>query len=681
MAIESDIPTSSPSYQPTANSVDVAPGDSPPPEGSAISLLSPGSALHAKVLQKLVERLKSSEDKMSQFHARWQANERRFMAYINRTDFDKLLAETNDKGEAPSVTTINVPYIYATVWTIVTYLIHTFCGQKPIFQVSSYSAEAVEPARKMETILQFNADKSKAVRKIFQWMMDGQIYGVGIMRNLWITEWKMKAVQSYGSPMGMLAPELAPNTPLMQKQPYLCYEGNDVTSINPYKFFPDPRVPMEEVNKRGEFVFWRSYEGMHTLKRAERDGTLFWISAIGKPGGSKGGDEAADQSMRSLLTGGDSDPGSSNSGRWDTRIAQYHQLDQGTIDLVPSDWGLGEENEIQRWIFTIANKRQIIQAEQFEDEHGKHPICVIEPNSIGYGFGQMSLVDMLGPIQDVLSWFVNSHMFNVRSALNNMFVVDPHYVEMQDLKDPGPGKFIRLKQAAMGRDVRTVLTQLNVQDVTAAHIENVSAFMRMGDILSGVNDSLKGVQPGGRRSATESRITSESGASRQAALARMISAQGMTELAEMQASNVQQYQSMEFYLKIVGAEGLLVPIKPDDVQGNFYFPIHDGALPLDRVAMLDVWKEIWMAVSTNPQLAMQYNGPAIFEYMANLAGAKNLTSFKIQVAPPIPGGQMGGDMSANQNQVPVNAGLPGLNGGNGAASAPSGPGQAPQGVY
>ena len=217
-------------------------------------------------------------------------------------------------------------------------------------------------------------------------------------------------------------------------------------------------------------------------------------------------------------------------------------------------------------------------------------------------------------------------MFNVRSALNNMFVVDPHYVEMQDLKDPGPGKFIRLKQAAMGRDVRTVLNQLSVQDVTASHIDNVSAFMRLGDILSGVNDSLKGVQPGGRRSATESRITSESGASRQAALARMISAQGMTELAEMQASNVQQYQSMEFYLKIVGAEGLLVPIKPDDVQGNFYFPIHDGALPLDRVALLDVWKEIWMAVATNPQLAMQYNGPAIFEYMANLAGAKNLTS-------------------------------------------------------
>ena len=162
----------------------------------------------------------------------------------------------------------------------------------------------------------------------------------------------------------------------------------------------------------------------------------------------------------------------------------------------------------------------------------------------------------------------------------------------------------------------------------------------------------------------------------------MISAQGMTELAEMQASNVQQYQSMEFYLKIVGAEGLLVPIKPDDVQGNFYFPIHDGALPLDRVALLDVWKEIWMAVATNPQLAMQYNGPAIFEYMANLAGAKNLTQFKIQVAPPMGMPQQGGGMSPEQqNGVPVDVGLPGLNGGANGQAGPAGAGQASQGVY
>lgn len=664
----SEIPTSSPAYQPVANQEPIVATASPPEAGSPIALLAPRSPLHAATLEKLLKRLKSSEDKMSQFHSRWQANERRFMAYINRTDFDKLLADTNAKGDAPSVTTINVPYIYATVWTIVTYLVHTFCGQKPLFQVGSYSAEAVEPARKMETVLQFNADKSKTVRKIFQWMMDGQIYGVGVVRNLWVTEWKNKTVATQGSPLGVASPDFAPNTVLQQKQPYLCYEGNDVTSINPYQFFPDPRVPMEEVNRRGEFVFWRNYEGLHTLKRAQAAGTLSWIEAIGSPGGGSRGDNSADASVRDLLTGGDANPGSGNQGYVGNQLSQFHQLDQGTIDINPLEWGLGETDDIERWIFTIANKRQIIQAEPFEDEHGKHPVSVIEPNSIGYGFGQLSIVDMLGPIQDVLSWFVNSHMFNVRSALNNMFVVDPNYVEMQDLQNPGPGKFIRLKPAAMGRDIKSVIQQLAVQDVTQNHIENVSAFMRLGDILSGINDTLRGVQPqGGRRSATESRLTSESGASRQAALARMVSAQGMSELAEMQASNVQQYQTMEFYLKIVGSEGILTPIHPEGLQGNFYFPIHDGALPLDRVALLDVWKEIWMAVSTNPQLAMQYNGPAIFEYMANLAGAKNISQFRVQIASP--GAQM------QEGGVPVD-GLPGVGQNGSAAPAGGGPGQA-----
>ena len=47
MPIESDIPTSSPQYQPEANRVDIPGGStSPPPEGSAIARLSPGSPLH-----------------------------------------------------------------------------------------------------------------------------------------------------------------------------------------------------------------------------------------------------------------------------------------------------------------------------------------------------------------------------------------------------------------------------------------------------------------------------------------------------------------------------------------------------------------------------------------------------------------------------------------------------------
>lgn len=640
-----------------------------PPEGTEnpIELLPPGSELHTRVLDYLLTRLRASERKMGDFHNRWRVNERRFQAYINTQDFEKLLENSNKKGETPSAVSITVPYAYATVWTIVTYLVHTFCGRKPIFQCGSYRAEDVEPARKMETMLQFNADKDRLVNTIFQWMIDGQIYGLGVTRTLWTTEYRKRNRYVSGAPLGVAAPNLLPDTQMLQEESYLCYEGNQVRNIDPYHFFPDPRVPMEEVNRRGEFVFWRTYEGLHSLKKAEAQNLLMFIEAIGKPSGGKGEDEA--ESNRNLRTDGSAHPGRVQE---NTEVDHFHQIDQGTVEIIPSELGLGDSDEVEKWIFSIANKRQIIQAEPFDNYHGRHPVSVIEPNSVGYGFGQVGVVDMLGPIQDVLSWFVNSHMFNVRSALNNKFIVDPAFVEMQDLKNPGPGTFIRLKASAMGRDVRTMLQQLQVQDVTSSHINDMQNFMRLGDILSATNDNLRGVQEaGGRKTATEVRTAGESGASRLASLARRVSAQGMVDLAEQMSCNIQQYQSMEFYLKIVGMEGAMTPINPGDLQGELYFPVHDGTLPLDRIALLDVWKEIWLAVATNQQLSMTYNGPAIFEYVADLGGARNLSQFRIQVAQP-------GIEMPNQGVTPVNGALPGTRGnGNGAAA----PAPTPEGAF
>ena len=106
----------------------------------------------------------------------------------------------------------------------------------------------------------------------------------------------------------------------------------------------------------------------------------------------------------------------------------------------------------------------MVQAEPLDYDHDKHPVAVIKPSAFGYAFGAPGPLDFLGPIQDTLSWFINSHIHNVRTALNNMFVVDPSIVELQDLKNPSPGKIIRVKRSAYGQDVKSVLQQLEVQE-------------------------------------------------------------------------------------------------------------------------------------------------------------------------------------------------------------------------
>jgi hypothetical protein len=459
------------------------------------------------------------------------------------------------------------------------------------------------------------------------------------------------------------------------------FSGNWVESVDPFMFFPDPRVPMAEVNRRGEFVFWRTFEGKHVLKRLEMEGKVRWIDAApGMPTNREGQDNP---SSRAVLSAGDSHPGFDMEA--DAGPTETFQIDQGTIDIIPAELGLSDSEKVEKWLFTIANKGQIIQAEPYDSDHGFHPVVVSEPYSMGYGFGQPGLMDYLGPLQDVISWFVNSHIQNVRTAINNMFIVDPSMVEMQDLKNPEPGKIIRLKRAAYGQDVRTALQQLAVTDITRGHIVDLQAFFRIADSISGVNDNLRGLQEsGGRKTATEVRTAGDAGASRLAAHGRMISAQSLTTLTEMMSVNTQQLLDQEFELQVLGQDGMVNPIKigPEHVVGDFYYPINDGTLPIDRVAMLDVWKELFLAIVGNPLLAAQYDAPKIFEYVAKLGGADNLSSFRLQMQPQMmPDGQVQQQMQAG-NVMPV----PGMAGKNGAGvpgparGAMGGPGSSTPGI-
>jgi hypothetical protein len=102
----------------------------------------------------------------------------------------------------------------------------------------------------------------------------------------------------------------------------------------------------------------------------------------------------------------------------------------------------------------------------------------------------------------------------------------------------------------------------------------------------------------------------------------------------MQSSNIQQLMTEPVWLKLLGQDGAEGPLRigPEDLDGNFYFPIHDGTLPLDRVALLEVWKEILMAIFRAPMLATQFDTLGIFEYVAQLGGARNLGQFRVQGA-------------------------------------------------
>lgn len=587
------------------------------PKGKDLKdVLAPGSARHQEVMAYLDKRLKYSEEKISQFDNRWKIAELKSQAYISLNDYEQALKEANqDKGKPPKAISIIVPLTHAINSTIVTYLLQVFAGRRPIFPVQNNKDETAEIADLMEMVLQYNADHSRFLKHLHLFLNDTQTYGVGIFRVLWANQMGYRTRFTTG-PDG--SQSISRN---MEK----IYQGNLIESLDPFMFYPDPRVPMIDVSKKGEFCFWRSYTGRHTLKKLEAAGDYFHVDAGGKtlPQDTR-------TSGRARLAGGESTPGTAQQGSTDYLFGQE---DQGTIEIIPKELGLGDSEIPEKWQFTILNRKQIVQALPFGADHDQHPVCVSEPYATGYGFGQPGMADLIGPIQDLVSWFVNSHVDNVRKALNDMFVVDPMRVEINDIKRPEAGKLIRLKMPILGQDMRAAIQQLQVTDVTGNHVNDVKELIRIAQMLSAVNDNTMGIQQaGGRKTATEVRTALEAGASRLSALARIISAQSLVDLREIMCLNIQQYQDQDFWMNITGSDGMNNPVhvKPEMLVGDFNFPVHDGTIPLDKIALLDVWKEIFVTTGQDPALAGLYDRGKMFEFLAELGGARNIESFKIR---------------------------------------------------
>ncbi len=628
-----------------------------------IDALKPGTDPHRRVLDYLVTRLRDSERAMSKFHSRWRANEMRNQAWIDLRSYDKILKKANDQGKPPLAVDIVIPYSFATLSTISTYLLQVFAARQPYFQVGTYGMN-VNNALQMEVILQYQLDHNRVVKHWWNWFNDMGLYGVGIMMNRWVIETRMRT-QRQMSPIFDLQTGGFTQEEVREQNEVVSYEGNEMFSIDPFMFFPDHRVPMRDVSKKGEYVFWRTFEGKHLLKRSEQRGLLKYVDDA--PSVSDERTTGSLNSARDLLTGGDSHAGATWHGTTNEAGPNNYHVDNCSVDLVPRELGIGESDRVEKWHFTILNKAQIVQAEKVLDDHGEHPVIVAEPYGSGYDFGSAGMADYVGPLQDSMSWFLNSHMENVRATLNNQWVVDPFAVEMKDVNRPGPGKTIRLKRSALNRDVRSAIQQLPVQDVTSGHIADMDKFFEIGQQVSAVNENLLGLQAsGGRKTATEVRTSGASAASRLSALTRVTSAQGMTSLASQMSLNSMQWMSQEFHVRVTGSDGQLYPlrIEPDGIAGDFYYPINDGSLPLDKVALLDIWKQILTGILQDPEIRQTYSVPKLFEFVAELGGAKNIRSFRIQQGSPeqIQQQQQNGNLApipgANSPSQLTNATLP-----------------------
>src|SRR5436190_10391808 len=388
------------------------------------------------------------------------------------------------------------------------------------------------------------------------------------------------------------------------------YKGNRAYNISPYDFYPDPRVPLTRFQD-GEFCFVRKRMGWSSILSRRDEGYFINTDKIGEH----------------LSADKGSTDGSSQLVRPDFAQHQFDDIDdlekkikhpagaiilECYIELIPNEWGLGPSTKPQKWCISITEDRAlVIGACPLGYIHGKFPIDILEPEVEAYGIYNRGIPEIMEPIQQTMDWLINSHFFNVRSSMNNQFIIDPSKIVIKDAQNSDAGFIWRLRPEAYGSDITKMFHQIPVQDVTRAHMTDLQGMVQIGERTLGINDQIMGaLSQGGRKTATEVRTSTGFGVNRLKTTTEYMSAHGFSQHSQKLVQTSQQYYTSEAKMRIVGdlaqdAGPQFMNVTPEAIAGFYTFVPVDGVLPVDRMAQANMWKEIFIGLQRMPPQIMQ----------------------------------------------------------------------------
>lgn len=626
-----------------------------------------GGRLHDLIKNSVMERKRFSEIKMKESHKRWNDAEDSMKAYIRERDVDKARKDKKSYDGELDYVSLEIPYAYAIVMTMHTYFSSVMLARNPVFQFTGRHGESQDSIMAVEAVMDYQLRNGGMLPVMYNWLYDLCRYSLGIVGAYFdkeekiVSHFEKQQTTLMGIPFSkeklVRVEEIVPG-----------YVGNKLFNVRPYDFYPDPRNPLWKFQE-GEFCIHETSEGYFNILATQHTEPGYYCNLVEMENQMKSQGNSMFDNGSSRLNmpfgpeqGNAPGPGSA-------------KITDAYVKLIPSVWGLGDSKRIEIWCFQLANQEVVISAKPLGLYHNKFPFSLMEGSFGSDEFSKVGTLEMIRPLTDIMTWLVNSHFYNVRRVLNNQLVIDPSRIVVKDLTKPGQ-RVIRLKPSAYGQDVKNFIHQLVTPDVTRTNLADTQFVGEMVQRTSAVADNVMGMlETGGRRSATESRITTGMSTSRLKTPVEYNSALGMDPLSQMMLSNTQQFYDFEQKYAIAG--NMLQPAQsfvnatPASIAGAYNFVPVDGSAPIDRQAQANFWKELIMQTSRDPLMRQEWNIGEMVAHVMKMQGERNVDRFRIvpKILPPgvAPGAGGGG------NVVPLNPGG-GANVGTGGTRISSGRG-------
>lgn len=633
------------------------------------------SEFQQSVLTFIRPRLTSACTSMGNVHSSWEEQDRIYRGY---RVLDKQDEKSKGVGSPPKII---IPVGYALTQTALSFLMSTFFNDERMYRFMGNDPKSQRFKEGLELDIHWQLGRMKAYYVFHQWLQDAFKYGVGVVRTSWEEEYKKyrvrRAVPQAGGFVQMIASLFGGNqqeAPMVMQEmveDIKCFEGSRVINVSPYSFYPDPSVTVSNFRK-GSFVAYEEETTKAGL--AGLNGyTLFGVDKIPNT-------MPADLFNARTRRVGKYNVFATSDFRNAVQSASGQMSMEGTVIKTEFeftttkkelkrlfDYDLGPEwsgDTPLKMLAVAANDQKLLKFEPLGYLHGEYSYDVIEYSPDHNAFLNPGLGETVHEMQSMMTWFINSHVQNVRKAIRNRFIGDPSKIHTEDLT--AGLEFIRVKDM-MGKSVSDVIKSLEVVDVTQRHTADAQLFMTLIQLVTGINDNALGQYHTGRRSATESQNVTNSATSRLKMHGMLAWSQGFEPLGQKLVANTNQLRSEEFYSRIIGEDIVKYPydqtilVEPETIIGGFQFVPYEGTMPNDKSRSAAFFTRLLEAAMGNPAEFRQATGVnigKILDHVFSLYGIKNFQDFvenpNILGAPlPVEVVPQGQELPMGAEQVPM----------------------------
>lgn len=376
--------------------------------------------------QELIERFTKCHA------AAYKKHERRVQHYVECDDaYNAVLKRTDDQWQSD----LHPPYALQ----IVELLESNLVDSQPRAKVIPTQPKDEEGAKILEAIINQQRNKIEYGRKVRLFVKQGLIRGITAAKIPWVEEWTKTKQRTFERTLGGVVQNVKDTSqPLMQQPGFVPIDMKDF-------WWEAAATSIEDA----EYVFFRTYETLRSLKAAGIYENLDDVTSAGTPGDTYGNP----------------------------------QKSKNRVEII--EWWRREGNEV--YLTVIANRTTIIRNECSPFWHGQLPFVIATPIPQIFKMEGKGVVEIIADIQAALWEMQNHRIDNTRFMSNAAVFVDPN-TENQDFR-MAPGSVLRVRPTdvqAWTPNTSILAPSVQAEEMLKGDLSNLSGAV---SYLSGSSDT------------------------------------------------------------------------------------------------------------------------------------------------------------------------------------------------